>query len=167
LTYLNLYGYSTDMVITNRVLPDDAQGDYFDTWRENQSRYMQIIGEMFTPLPILHAPMFEQEVVGLGMLRRMADAIYKDGDPTDIYYRGRTQEVIKKDDTYILQLPLALAEKADIQMTRSGDDLIVHIGNQKRSLLLPRALAGLDILGATYEDNTLSVSFGSGGDADA
>ena len=53
-------------------------------------------------------------------------------------------------------------------MTRSGDELIVHIGNQKRSLLLPRALAGLDILGATYDDNTLSVSFGNEeGDAGA
>ena len=166
LTYLNLYGYSTDLVVTNRVLPDNVQGDYFEAWRKNQTHYMQMISEMFSPLPILNAPLFEQEVVGIDMLRRMAGAIYGDADPTDVYYHGRTQEVIKEDGGYVLQLPLALAEKGDIQMTSAGDELIIHIGNQKRTLLLPRALAGLDILGATYADNVLSVSFGEDGDTD-
>ena len=165
LTYLNLYGYSTDLVITNRVLPDDVSGNYFDAWRENQGRYMQMITEMFSPLPILNAPMFEREVVGIDMLRRMVGAIYGDSDPTTVYYHGRTQEVIKQDGSYVLQLPLALAEKENIQMTRAGDELIIHIGNQKRTLLLPRALVGLEIMGATYADNVLSVSFGDKADA--
>ena len=165
LTYLNLYGYSTDLVIANRVLPDDVQGGYFESWRGAQARYMQMIEEMFSPLPIRRAPMFEQEVVGLDMLRRMADAIFDEGDPTAVYYHGRMQEIIKHDDGYVLQLPLALADKGSIQMTRSGDELIIHIGNQKRSLLLPRTLVNLDVLGAAYADNTLSVTFGHGDDS--
>lgn len=161
LTYLNLYGYTTDLVVANRVLPDDASGDYFDAWRDNQTRYMQMIEEIFSPLPILSVPMFEQEVVGAEMLRRVAASLYGDDDPTQVYYRGRTQEIIKEDDSYVLRLPLALAEKDDIQMTRSGEELIIHIANKKRSLVLPRALTGLDVLGAKYEEDILAISFGN------
>jgi arsenite-transporting ATPase len=160
LTYLNLYGYVTDLVIANRVLPASMAGGYFETWRDMQTRYMQMVEEMFSPLPILRVPMFEQEVVGLDMLRRMAGAIYGDGDPAQVYYQGRTQEVVKVNGGFTLNMPLALARREDIQIMRSGEELIVHIGNQKRAQLLPRALVNLDLLGAQYADNTLSVRFG-------
>jgi arsenite-transporting ATPase len=160
LTYLNLYGYSTDLVIANRVLPQDLTGQYFANWRDSQNRYMQMVEEMFSPLPILRVPMFEQEVVGLDRLRHMAQSVYGQQDPTRVFYRGYTQEVVKTDGEFVLRLPLSLADKDAIQLTHAGEELIVHIGNQKRSLLLPRVLASLDVLGAHYEDNRLDVKFG-------
>jgi arsenite/tail-anchored protein-transporting ATPase len=160
LTYLNLYGYSTDLVIANRVLPQDLTGQYFANWRDSQSRYMQMVEEMFSPLPILRVPLFEQEVVGLDRLRQMAQSVYGQQDPTRVFYRGYTQEVVKADGEYMLRLPLSLADKDAIHLTHAGEELIVHIGNQKRSLLLPRVLASLDVLGAHYEDNRLDVKFG-------
>ena len=42
-------------------------------------------------------------------------------------------------------------------MTRAGDELIIHIGNQKRTLLLPRALLPLEVKSAQYADNFLSI----------
>jgi len=162
LTYLNLYGYTTDLVIANRLLPADMVGGYFDVWRESQDRYMQMVHEMFSPLPILRAPMFEQEVVGLEMLRRMAAGVYGESDPAGVFYHGRTQEIVKQDGQYVLRMPLALAEKGDIQASRSGDELIVHIGNQKRTQILPRSLANLEIQAAQYADNMLSIVFGEG-----
>ena len=33
-TYLNLYGYLTDAVVVNRVLPEEAGEGYFAAWRE-------------------------------------------------------------------------------------------------------------------------------------
>ncbi|MDI7276030.1 MAG: ArsA family ATPase, partial [Anaerolineae bacterium] len=71
-TYLNMYGYATDLVISNRVLPEQATAGYFATWRDIQERHGQLIEEAFAPLPVRRVPMFEQEVVGLAMLRRMA-----------------------------------------------------------------------------------------------
>ena len=159
LTYLNLYGYSVDLVIANRVLPADAAGPYFDTWRQTQARYLQMIEEMFSPLPMRLVPMFEDEVVGLEMLRRMAERIYGDEDPTRLYFRGLTQTVEKEGDRYYLRLPLALAPKEAIQLTHAGEELVIHIGNFKRTLLLPRVLAGRQVLGAQYADNVLTVTF--------
>jgi arsenite-transporting ATPase len=164
LTYLNLYGYTTDMVIANRVLPADMAGAYFDAMRGAQARYMQLVEEMFSPLPILRVPMFEQEVVGLDMLRRMAESVYGQNDPAGVFFHGRTQEIIRQGDQYTLRIPLALADKDAIQMTRAGDELIVHIGNQKRTQILPRALVNLEIKSAQYADNVLSIVFGDGAD---
>lgn len=159
LTYLNLYGYQVDLVVVNRVLPADAVGAYFDQWRQAQTNYMQMIHEMFSPLPIVEIPMFEEEVVGFEMLRRMAEQIYGEDDPTRLYYRGRTQTVEKQGDVYLLHIPLALAPKEAIQLTRAGEELIIHIGNQKRTLLLPTVLASREVVGAKYADNLLTVTF--------
>jgi arsenite-transporting ATPase len=159
--YLNLYGYLTDAVISNRLIPARVQDSYFDSWKESHEKYSQMIEEAFSPLPILKAPLFDQEVVGLDMLRRMAESIYGDDDPTKIYFVGRTHGVEKKDGRYILSLPLPFVEKQDLQLTRSGDELIVHIGNRKRNLILPRVLATLDIQSARFDEDTLMITFGT------
>ena len=60
-TYLNLYGYLTDAVVVNRILP--AEG-YFAAWREAQEEQLALVGSAFDPVPVLTAPYFEREVVG-------------------------------------------------------------------------------------------------------
>ena len=68
-TYLNLYGYLTDAVVVNRVFPDEVDGTYFDAWRERQQEQLALVESAFAPVPILHAPYFEEEVVGAGDAR--------------------------------------------------------------------------------------------------
>lgn len=92
--YLNLYGYLTDAVISNRLIPDRVQDSYFDAWKESHAKYSQMIEEAFSPLPILKAPLFDQEVVGVDMLRRMAESIYGDDDPTKMYFVSATASAI-------------------------------------------------------------------------
>jgi arsenite-transporting ATPase len=159
-TYLNLYGYVTDAVISNRLIPRRVQDSYFDSWRDSQEKYGRIVEEAFAPLPILQVPLFEQEVVGEEMLRRMAQAIYGDVDPTKVYFVGPVQDVQKADSGYLLSLPLPFVERGDIQLTRSGDELIVHIGNHKRNIILPRALVSLEVQGAKYQQDKLVIRFG-------
>ncbi len=158
-TYLNLYGYSTDLVVSNRVWPQEAGTGYFAAWRQIQERHGQLIEEAFAPLPIHPVPMFEQEVVGLAMLRRMAEAIYGGADPTAVFYQGRRQTIEPQDGGYRLRLPLPLAEREAVQLTRIGDELIIRLGNQKRNIILPRALYNLDVGKATFEGEELVISF--------
>jgi arsenite-transporting ATPase len=162
-TYLNLYGYFTDAVISNRLIPDRVQDTYFDSWKESQERYSHMVEEMFSPLPIFQVPLFDQEVVGEAMLRRVAQAIYGDDDPTKVYFAGHAHKVEKRDDRYLLNIRLPFVEKGDIDLTHSEDELIVHIGNRKRNIILPRALTRLNVLGAEYDDDTLVVAFGKDG----
>jgi arsenite-transporting ATPase len=159
-TYLNLYGYITDAIISNRLMPSQVQDSYFASWKEIHEKYSQMIEEAFSPLPILKVPLFDQEVMGLDMLRRMAESIYGERDPAEVFFLGQTHTVEKKDGLYLLSIPLPFVGKEDIQLTRSAEELIVHIGNKKRNIILPRALVPLDVLGAKHEKDTLVVRFG-------
>lgn len=161
-TYLNLYGYSTDAVICNRVLPAQVRDTYFDQWHAIQEHYQQVVYEAFAPLPVFLVPFFDREVVGTDMLRRMGQALFDERDPTDVLYVGEEIHIKKVESGYILSIPLPFVKSADVQATRSSsDELIVHIGNHKRVINLPRTLSALEVLHAHHENETLSVIFGS------
>ncbi len=162
-TYLSLYSYNTDLVISNRVLPQEAEDGYLGEWREIQAKYGQLVEEAFAPLPILKVPMFGREVVGATMLRLLAREVYGDRDPADLFYVGQRQRVEQENGHYHLIVPLPLVPKEAIQLSRFGEELIVHIGNHKRNIVLPRALVVMDVLGARYDGDTLVITFGSNG----
>lgn len=75
-TYLNLYGFNTDAIIVNRVLPAEAGTGYWSTWRDIHLKYEEEIRNSFSPLPILRIPMMESEVYGLPMLKRIGEAAF-------------------------------------------------------------------------------------------
>jgi arsenite-transporting ATPase len=158
-TYLNLFGYPTDLVVCNRVLPAAVQDAYFSAWKESQTTYRRQVEENFAPLPIVDVPLFGKEIVGLQSLAEMAQAIYGDSDPTDIRYRGRTVVTEQVDGEYVMKLRLPFADKGEIRLLTSGDELVVHVGSQKRNVILPRALVGLPTKGARFEDDVLAVRF--------
>jgi len=158
-TYLNLYGYATDLVICNRLIPQDVTDAYFVNWKDSQERYYALVEEAFSPLPILKAPLMEQEVVGMAMLERFAEALFADGDPSRVYFEGQAQEIRREDGAYVLTLMLPFSRKEEIQLSQVGDELIVHVGNQKRNLILPHALAGLASEGAKLEGDRLTIRF--------
>ncbi len=163
LTYLNLYGYNTDLVVCNRMIPPTVTDGYFAHWKDIQAKYHNYVEESFTPLPILDVPLFDDEVVGMTMLRRLGEALYDVQDPTAVMWVGQTQEVRKVNGSYELRLSLPFVEKSDIKLTRSmHDELIVHIGNWKRNIALPRVLSGLPVQGARYEEKHLVVYFKAG-----
>jgi arsenite-transporting ATPase len=140
-TYLNLYDYHTDAVIVNRVLPEAGTGKFFDGWRKAQWRYEEMVREAFDPLPILEAPMFEQEVVGEEMLGRLGDAIFADVDPTALLQHSRPQRMERDGKDYVLCLDLPFAAKDEIDLVQRENELFVKVGPYKREISLPRVLA--------------------------
>lgn len=159
-TFLNLYGYVTDAVICNRVMPAQAQGGYFQDWLNTQAKYLRMVEEAFTPLPILTAPYFEQEVVGFEMLRRLAEALFGDRDPSQLFFHGQTHHIEEQDGAYVLVVLLPFIEKGDVSLLRKGDELTIQVGAYRRGFILPRALMGLKIQQAKFEDHELRISLG-------
>lgn len=158
-TYLNLYGYSTDLIISNRIIPASVDDRYFNAWKGSQERYGHLVEEAFAPLPILKVPLMDQEVVGIQMLRKMADAIYGDQDPTKLFYVGRPQSVEKVGDAYLLKLRLPFVGKENVSLARNGDELAISIGNFRRNIILPRVLAVQDVKKAKFEGDYLMLIF--------
>jgi arsenite-transporting ATPase len=159
-TYLSLFGYATDAVIVNRVLPDDLSEGLFRKWREIHQRYSREVQQSFQPLPILHVPLFEEEVVGQRMLLAMAGAVYGDRDPSDRFYEGSSQRVEKVGGEYVLSLKVPFVDRREVGLARHDGDLFVTVGNYRREVSLPRVLASRDTLGAAIEGGELRVRFG-------
>lgn len=158
-TYLNLYDYNVDAIICNRIIPESVEDSYFQTWKDIQGRNSQLVEECFSPIPILRTPLFGEEVVGLGMLERMASAAFGDDDPAKLYFRGKTHYVKKEGDAYLLTIPLPLASKPDVEMLRAGDELVIRVGSQRRNVALPRALLALEVREAKFADDELRIRF--------
>ena len=159
-TYLNLYGYATDAVIRNRLIPAEVEDRYFQGWKTAQEQYFRLIQECFSPLPLFTAPLMEQEVVGLEMLERVAAALYDEKDPTQLFFRGPVQEVTNEDGRYVLTIALPFVSKEQLSLTRAGDELTISVGSFKRNIILPRILRGLSTLGAKFEGDKLRIAFG-------
>lgn len=159
-TYLNLFGFNTDAIIVNRVLPDEAGEGFFAHWRDIQKKYEEEIVLNFQPLPILKAPMMQKEVIGLPILEELADIVYGEQVPSAMLYRGRTETIREEDGDMLLELSIPFVEKADLDLTQTGDELTVDAGAYKRKVILPRTLMGREVIGAKYAKDRLIIRFG-------
>ncbi len=157
--YLSLYNVATDMVVANRIIPDSVNDPFFERWKANQNIYKQEIYDNFHPLPIKEAPLFSEEMCGLAALDRLKEILYGDEDPSQVYYKENTIKVIQEKDYYSLELYLPGIPKEQIQLNKTGDELNVRIGNHRRNLVLPQALAALNPTGAKMEEDYLKIRF--------
>ncbi|GBF84851.1 TRC40/GET3/ArsA family transport-energizing ATPase [Aphanothece sacrum] len=159
--YLSLYNVSTDLVIANRIIPDTVTDPFFKKWKENQQIYKQEIYDDFHPLPVKEVPLFSEELCGMPALERLKDTLYKDEDPSKIYYEENTIRIVQKENEYSLELYLPGIPKEQVQLNKTGDELNIRIGNHRRNLVLPQALAALKPSGAKMEEDYLKIRFSS------
>jgi arsenite/tail-anchored protein-transporting ATPase len=157
-TYFHLFGYPSDMIIANRVLPADA-GPYFAQLREAQQRYLPMVHQEFGPVPVRTIPQFDHEMVGVDRLREIGEALFGEGDPTAVHYRGQPYRVSREDGMYVLQVALPFTERGELHLSRRSDELVLQVGAWRRTLVLPRALIDAPTKGAKMTDGTLRIQF--------
>ncbi|MEM1251533.1 MAG: TRC40/GET3/ArsA family transport-energizing ATPase [Cyanobacteria bacterium P01_H01_bin.21] len=157
--YLSLYNVGTDMVVANRIIPDTVTDPFFKRWKENQQTYRQEIHDDFRPLPVKEVPLFSEEMCGLKALERLKETIYGDEDPTQVYYKETTLRVVQEENNYSLEVYLPGIPKSQVELSKSADELNIRIGNHRRNLVLPQALAALQPAGAKMEDDYLKIKF--------
>jgi arsenite-transporting ATPase len=159
-TYLNLYGYVTDAVICNRLLPPQVSDPYFAGWKASQAANLKLSEECFAPLPVFTAPLFSQEMGGLELLSALADELFGQRDPADRFFDQPAHSIVPRDDGgYTLNVPLPFAAKDDIELYRDRDELTLRVGNQRRNFVLPRALWELEAAEARFTGDTLQIRF--------
>jgi arsenite/tail-anchored protein-transporting ATPase len=158
-TYLNLYGYLTDAVVVNRVFPDAVEGTYFGAWRERQREHLELVHSAFAPVPVLLAPYFEAEVAGPVMLDRLADELYSDGQaPAAVLHESLSTELTVNERRAQVRLQMPFADRGDISLKKIGPELVVRVDGQKRTIMLPPALAGWRPTEARLTDGALVVT---------
>ncbi|NJL89327.1 MAG: TRC40/GET3/ArsA family transport-energizing ATPase [Coleofasciculaceae cyanobacterium SM2_1_6] len=157
--YLSLYNVATDLVIANRIIPQEVTDPFFEKWKNSQQQYRQEIHDNFRPLPVKEVPLYAEELCGLAALERLKETLYRDEDPTQVYYKEQTIKVVQVEGNYSLELYLPGITKDKIDLSKSGDELNITIGNHRRNLVLPQALAALKPSGAKMEDDYLKIRF--------
>jgi len=164
-TYLNLYGYLTDAVVVNRVLPDATADGYFADWHATQREQLETVREGFAPVPVLTAPHLPRETIGAAMLDELGDAVFDGRDAHALLHHDLSRELTQDGDgRATLRLALPFAQPGDIDLKKVGLEVIVRVGGQKRTIMLPAALAGYETAGARFADGALEVEFERAGD---
>jgi arsenite-transporting ATPase len=159
-TYLSLYGYLTDAVVVNRIFPDELDGTYFGAWRDVQQRELERVRDGFAPVPVLRAPYFEAEVLGATMLDRLGAALFDGADAAAVLHGDLAQDFTLAEGRGEVRLAVPFAAKGDVSLKKVGDELIVRVDGQKRTVVLPPALAALRPAGAALDGGALVVRFG-------
>lgn len=158
-TYLSLFGYVTDAVIVNRLLPVEVQDELFKKWQRIHRKYRAEVEESFAGIPILNVPLFDREVIGEQMLLRMATETYGGRDASEHFATSSPQRIEKDGADYVLSVKVPFVDRSSIDLSRHNGELYVTVGNYRREIALPRVLAQRDTTGATIEGGELHVRF--------
>ncbi|WP_354639732.1 ArsA family ATPase [Kitasatospora camelliae] len=170
---LALFGHRLDAVVAHRALPATAV-DSPDPWLarlavRQRERLAALAGEL-GPVPLLVCDQPELTLEGV------AGQLYGPGASTGVLpaaggaagdvaggARGvagsRVENRLDEDGLLVWHLPLPGADRADLDLVRRGDELVLGTGPYRRILSLPSALRRCTVSGAALADGVLSVRF--------
>ncbi|MFJ5275588.1 ArsA family ATPase [Streptomyces parvulus] len=151
---LALRGLRTDLLVANRVLPEDVPADSWLTGPLAQQR--KTLEEWrdthdVRALPHLgHDPRGTDDLAALG-----APAVHPGTAPVEWPVTDRLAE----DGVLVWRIPLPGAVREELDLVRRGDELVVAAGPFRRIVPLPSALRRCTVDGAALREGTLAVRF--------
>ena len=162
-TYLGLFGYGVDGVVVNRVLPEAVDDPYFAGWRAIQAKHMETIITSFPDIPVLPLRLFDEEMVGVERLRRLAGELYGARDPVRGFTATSPFTVQEQGTEVTLTMAAPFVDRGDLEVLRHGDELYVTVGPYRRSFVLPDSLRRRQVSRARLEEGSLLVTFAETG----
>ncbi|MCQ2085732.1 MAG: ArsA family ATPase [archaeon] len=159
--YLCLYNKNVEALVVNKVIPDDADGEFMKTKLEEQKGYMEMIHEAFDPLKILSANMLRTEMRGVEKLELLGDMLFGDSDPIDVYSSESPMSFSTTDDGVdMLKIKMPFVQQDQIGLFKGQENtIILTVGSQRRTVSLPMTLADAELIGAEFGDECLYVKF--------
>ena len=159
-TYLCLYNKTVECLIVNKILPDNADGEFLKGKLVEQKGYMELIHQIFDPLKIMYAHQLTTEMRGPEKLDMLADMIFDDADPAESYATSSPMHFDSEDGIDRLHIKMPFIDRETVELYKVGDDaIIIQAGDQKRKVALPRTLNDAEMLGAEFDEGGLVVSF--------
>ena len=92
-------------------------------------------------------------------LAALGEALYAGADPAGPAPEEELLSVARTADGFSLSMALPLARHEDLDLSRSGDELVVTVAGHRRVLALPSALRRCTVVGAVLTDGRLVVRF--------
>lgn len=158
-TSLSLFGYRVDGVVANRIFPAEGADDWRAGWVLAQDEVLELVEASFAGLPIWRSEYRPREPVGVDALAGLAREVYGEHDPLATTPGKGPFHISRSGGGAVLRLSLPLVSRAEVNLARNGDDLVVTVGSYRRLLTLPSGLARHRIAGAKVEQGELRVRF--------
>ncbi|MGW2543097.1 ArsA family ATPase, partial [Kitasatospora sp. NPDC001574] len=155
---LALHGHRPDAVVVHGALPDGAV-DSPDPWLAALAgRRREELAELAAAsdgVPVLTTGFAE------ATLEAVADRLYGAGPgpeprPAEPW---TVEDRLAAEGLLVWHLALPGSERADLDLVRRGDELVVGLGAHRRVLTLPSALRRCTVAGAGLHDGALTVRF--------
>jgi arsenite/tail-anchored protein-transporting ATPase len=158
-TTLSLFGYRVDGVIANRVFPADGADEWRAGWVSAQDGVLAQVEQSFAGLPVWRSVYRPAEPVGVDALAELAADVYGKDDPLAAPRGEGPFRIIRNHGGAQLSLSLPFVSRAEVDLARNGDELVVTVGSYRRLLTLPSGLARFRVAGARVEEGELQVRF--------
>jgi arsenite-transporting ATPase len=159
-TSLSLYGFAVDAVVANRVIPAGGDDPWRAGWVAAQAARLDEVRQSFGGLPVYVGAYLPAEPVGLDALAAYGEQLYGGADPLGVPPEVRPLHVESVGEEAVLSMPLPLADRAEVDLARAGNDLVVTVGGQRRVVTLPEWLTSRPVSTATLAGGRLIVHFG-------
>jgi arsenite-transporting ATPase len=158
LTDLSLFQVGCDAAVLNRLLPDAAISEpFFRDWGRVQEERRREVEELFAPLPVLVAPLQDDEVTGLARLAAHGATLFAGRDPASRLGEAPRLRFVREVGGYRVELPLPHADPSGLDVSKVECDLVVRAGPRRRTIRLPQRLARFELARARFEAGVLSV----------
>lgn len=154
---LYLYNYNVDAIIVNRIYPSRAMEGYFSKWIEMQEKSLCDIRESFQDIPCFYMELLDKELCGISIIKEVGKTLYGERNPNDVLFQEEIYNIDSKEKTLRIYLPFA--EKAELSLQQTEDELVIGIKNEIRRFLIPQVFLKEEIKGAKYEDGYLNIRF--------
>lgn len=135
---LHLNGLALDALVCGPLLPDDARTTSLAALWEEQQAALGAMQQTWHPLPVLHLPMLPSPT-SVPAVAMLAEQLYSGADPLALP-EAMPPIVYGAPDSPSVAIRLPGVQRADLNLTVSGDELIVRVGPYRRHVLLPDSI---------------------------
>ncbi|MFP4635863.1 MAG: ArsA family ATPase [Nitriliruptoraceae bacterium] len=159
LTTLSLFGYGIDALVVNRILPDEIRDPYLAGWKRHQAEQLEAARALVAPVPVLAAPLLRDEPIGVAPLQRLGEELYGTVAATELLHDSQPATLDLDAEPPRLTLRLPEVGRDQVELHRSGTELLVKVAGIRRTVPLPAALRHHEVAGAELADGALTVRF--------
>jgi arsenite/tail-anchored protein-transporting ATPase len=143
------------------VFPEGDADPWRAGWVRAQAGVLAEVDESFPGIPVWRSDFRATEPVGLAELMDVARDLYAGSDPLEMRPSDEPLRITRTTEGAVLRLRLPFVDRADVDLARDGDDLVVTVGSYRRLLTLPAGLARSRVAGARVDGGELQVRFAS------
>lgn len=133
---LQLHGLRVGSLAGGPLLPGDAAGNGFGPWIAAQTALIDSARTLWPTRPMRVFPVLAPDS-GLAALRTIGEPLIREGQPSAPQINPVTREY---EGAPALALDLPGMPISALQLTHSGDEMVIRVGPYRRHLLLPDGL---------------------------